>query len=71
MTQNQDKKKIIRELEVMKGYELSAKDFYTRVYSDPNVEEQQVKEAFKSIAEDEQRHAEVVQEIIDLVNNAL
>jgi len=55
----------------MKGYELSAKDFYTRVYSDPNVEEQQVKEAFKSIAEDEQRHAEAVQEIIDLVNNAL
>jgi rubrerythrin len=71
MTQNQDKKKIIRDLEVMKGYELSAKDFYTRVYSDPNVEEQQVKEAFKSIAEDEQRHAEAVQEIIDLVNNAL
>lgn len=71
MTKNQDKKKIIRDLEVMKGYELSAKDFYTRVYSDPNVEEQQVKEAFKSIAEDEQRHAEVVQEIIDLANNAL
>lgn len=71
MTKNQDKRKIIRDLEVMKGYELSAKDFYARVYSDPNVEEQQVKEAFKSIAEDEQRHAEAVQEIIDLVNNAL
>ncbi len=71
MTKNQDKKKIIRDLEVMKGYELSAKDFYTRVCSDPNVEEQQVKEAFKDIAEDEQRHAEAVQEIIDLVKNAL
>jgi len=71
MTENPDKKKIIRDLEVMKGFELSAKDFYTRIYSDPQVKEQQVKEAFKSIAEDEQRHAEIVQEIIDLVNNTL
>ena len=71
MTQNQDKKKIIRDFEVMKGFELSAKDFYTRIYSDPKVEEQQVKKAFRTIAEDEQRHAEIVQEIIDLVNNAL
>ena len=71
MTQNPDKKKIIRDLEVMKGFELSAKDFYTRIYSDPQVKEQPIINAFESIAEDELRHAEIVQEIIDLVNNTL
>jgi rubrerythrin len=54
----------------MRGFELAAKDFYTRICSDPHLKEQQVRETFKSMAEAERRHAEIVGEIIDLVNNA-
>ena len=70
MTQNQDKKRITRELEAMKEFELSAKDFYTRICSDPQLKERQVRETFKNMAEAEHRHAEIVREIIDLVNSA-
>ena len=67
---NRDKKKIIRELEVMKGFELSARDFYIRISSDPQLGDPHLREAFSEMAEAEQRHSEIVQEIIDLLNNA-
>jgi rubrerythrin len=67
--ENRDKKKIIRELELMEGFELSARDFYTRISSDPQLGDEQLREAFRNMADAEQRHAEIVQEIIDLVNN--
>jgi rubrerythrin len=66
--ENRDKEKIIRELELMKGFELSARDFYARISSDPQIEDEQLREAFGSMAEAEQRHAGIVQEIIDLVS---
>jgi hypothetical protein len=66
---NRDKSKIVRELELMEGFELSAKDFYTRISSDKQLGDEQLREAFKNMAEAEQRHAEIVREIIDLVNN--
>lgn len=55
----------------MKGYELSAKDFYVKISSDPKVQQQPLKDAFEKIAEDEKRHAQIVQQIIDIVDNAL
>ncbi|OHB82180.1 MAG: hypothetical protein A2Z38_06880 [Planctomycetes bacterium RBG_19FT_COMBO_48_8] len=67
---NQDKRKIVRELELMEGFELSARDFYTRISSDPQIGDEQLRETFKNMAEAEQRHAEIVQEIINLVNNS-
>ena len=67
---NRVKRKIVRELELMEGFELSARDFYTRISSDPQLGDEQLREAFKNMAEAEQRHAEIVQEIIDLVNDA-
>ena len=67
---NRVKRNIVRELELMKGFELSARDFYTRISSDPQLGDEQLREAFKNMAEAEQRHAEIVQEIIDLVNDA-
>lgn len=67
---NPDKSKIIRELELMAGFELSARDFYTRISSDPLLGDEQLREAFKNMAEAEQRHAEIVREIINLVNNS-
>jgi len=68
--ENPNKKKVIRELELMEGFELSARDFYTRISSDPQLEDPRLKEAFKHMAEAEQHHAEIVREIIDLVSNA-
>lgn len=66
---DRDKKIIIRELELMKGFELSARDFYTRISSDPQLGDEALREAFRNMAEAEQRHAEIVREIINLVNN--
>ncbi|MHC4434192.1 MAG: ferritin family protein [Planctomycetota bacterium] len=68
--ENPDKKKVIRELELMEGFELSARDFYTRISSNPQLENPQLKEAFKHMAEAEQHHAKIVREIIDLVKQA-
>jgi len=68
--ENPNKKKVIRELELMEGFELSARDFYTRISSDSQIEDPRLKEAFTHMAQAEQRHAEIVREIIDLVNNA-
>ncbi len=67
---SRDKSKIIRELELMAGFELSARDFYTRISSDPQLGDEDLREAFRNMAEAEQRHAEIVQEIINLVNNS-
>ena len=66
---NRDKSKIVRDLELMEGFELSAKDFYTRISTDPQSGDEQFRETFRNMAEAEQRHAEIVREIIELVNN--
>jgi len=66
-----DKEKIIEELETMRSFELSAHELYGRIAGDPGVEQQKVKDAFAKLAADEQRHADLVGEIINIVNNAL
>ena len=68
---NQNKKKIISEFEMMKDFELTAKDLYIKIASSPDVKEQQIKDTFAKIAEDEQRHADIVQKIINIATNAL
>ncbi len=67
----QDKDKIISEFEMMKSFEASARDLYVKISSDPGVVNQRIKNTFAKIAEDEQRHAELVQKIIDIVNVSL
>lgn len=64
-----DKRTMTRELELMEGFELSAKEFYTRICSHPQIREKHVKETFQNLADAEQRHAKIVREIIDLLNN--
>ena len=66
-----DKDKIISEFETMKSFEASARDLYVRISSDPGVEDRNIKNVFAKIAEDEQRHIELVQKIIDIVNASL
>ncbi len=70
-TNSQTREKVIGEFETMKSLELSARDLYARVAADPTVEPQKVRNAFASLAKDEQKHAEVVQEIINIAANAL
>ena len=67
----QDKDKIISEFETMKSFEASARDLYIRISSDPGVEDERIKNTFRIIAKDEQRHAELVQKIIDIVSESL
>ena len=70
MINNKDKKKLIYDFNLMKGFEQSARDFYTKIYTDAAVENQQIKDAFKRLAKDENQHAEIVQKIIDIINNS-
>ncbi len=70
-TDSQPKDHILREFETMKSFELSAHDLYNRIAASPKVEPQKIKTAFASMAADEQRHADLVQEIIDLLRHAL
>ena len=66
-----NKKKLIGEFEMMRDFELTAKDLYIKIVNSPDVEQQQIKNIFAKIAEDEQRHADIVQKIINIVTNTL
>ena len=70
-TGKQTKDKIIGEFETMKSFELTAKNLYARIAADPDLRQKKVKDAFASLAKDEQRHAEIVQEIIDIIRKTL
>ncbi len=70
-TTNLDKKRLISEFEMAKSLELSAAELYAKIASDGNIQEQNVKTAFKTLAQDEHRHAQIVQEIIDLIDKTL
>jgi rubrerythrin len=66
-----DRSKIVSEFEMMKSFELSAHNLYTQIARDPRIRAPRLKDAFLRLAKDEQRHAEIVQEIIDLIEQAL
>jgi len=65
-----NKEKIISEFKMMKDMELSARDLYTKIATSPDAE-QQLKITFATMAQDEQRHADIVQKIINIVTNTL
>jgi rubrerythrin len=68
---NQNKKKLIGEFEMMRDFELTAKNLYVKIAASPDVEQQQIKDIFAKVAEDEQRHADIVQKIINIITNTL
>ncbi|UCD50668.1 MAG: ferritin-like domain-containing protein [Phycisphaerales bacterium] len=70
-TNNWNKGKIIQEFETMKALERSAHDLYSHIAAGPELGPQKIKTTFASLAADEQRHADLVQEIINLVTHAL
>ena len=68
---NQNKEKIISDFEMMKEFELTVRDLYVRIVNSPDVKDRKVKDIFVKIAADEQRHADLVQKIINIAANAL
>jgi hypothetical protein len=68
---NRNKEKILSEFEMMRDFELTVRDVYIRITKSPDVKEQRIKDIFAKIAEDEQRHADIVQKIINIATNAL
>lgn len=66
-----DKKTMISEFEMAQSLELSAAELYDEIASAPDIEDQSIKTTFKTLAKDEHRHAQIVQEIIDLIAKTL
>ena len=67
---NPDRAQIVSEFETMKSFELSARDLYTQIANDPRVDQEKIRNAFAKLAEDEHRHAGLVQEILRLLDAA-
>ena len=67
----QDKDRIIGDFETMKSFEESARDLYIKISSESSIEDQNIKDVFGKIAQDEQRHAEIVQKIINIISTSL
>jgi rubrerythrin len=70
-TQTLVKKKLLREFRIMRGLEESARDFYLQICSDPDIKDASIKKTLKNIAEDETRHIQLAQEILDIINENL
>ncbi|MDD5064684.1 MAG: hypothetical protein PHQ35_08020 [Phycisphaerae bacterium] len=68
---NRNKEKIIGDFEMMKDFELTVRDLYIRITKSPDVKDQTIKDTFAKIADDEQRHSELVGRIINITSNAL
>ena len=66
-----DKKTMISEFEMAQSLELSAAELYAKIASDGDIQEQDIKTAFKTLAQDEHRHAQIVHEIIALIDKTL
>lgn len=67
---NLNKEKIISEFEMMKDFELSVKGLYIKIAESDDADEE-TRDIFGKMAKDEQRHAGLVQEIINIASNAL
>lgn len=64
-----DREKLLRYFQQMKGLEESARDYYINVSRDPLLKDQEVKDIFERISGEEQKHADIMVKIINLINN--
>jgi rubrerythrin len=71
MTEASAKRKILSEFATMKSIEQEAHDFYVKASADPLVADPVVLRRLKTIADDERRHVEMVEKIINIVSNCL
>lgn len=58
-------------MEMMRDFELTARDLYIKIANSPDVLQQQIKDTFANMAEEEQGHADIVQKVINIINNTL
>jgi rubrerythrin len=65
------KDQILSEFDMMRSIEESARDFYREIVIDPRVESPEIKQIFARIAEDEQRHIEIVDRIMHCIRTSL
>lgn len=66
-----NKKQIIRDFQTMKSFEESARNTYSEIASDPRLVEKHHRDTLNKIARDEQKHARLVQQMLDLINREL
>lgn len=60
------KEEIFAELEFLKSFEAVTGRRYLRMCADERLKNKEVRDTFKKIAADEEHHAQLVQEIIDI-----
>ena len=61
------KENLVEGFEIMKSMEQSALNFYLNALEDPIVADETMRQAFRKIIEDEKKHLDFVQQIIDLI----
>jgi len=64
-----DRKKLLKYFQQMKGLEELARDYYINVSRDPLLKDQEIKDVFEKISGEEQKHADIMLKIINLINN--
>jgi len=71
MKTKQLKEKLIGEFKFMRDYETWAAAFYRQVAKEPDVENKKLGEVFLETADDEIRHSQIIQKIINIIANNL
>ena len=62
-----DKETLIKYFQDMKALEESARDYYLGISNYQGFENQEVKDSFRRISGDEQRHSDMLEKIIDII----
>jgi len=60
------KEEIFAELEFLKSFEALTGKRYLRMCADERLKNEEVRDTFRKIADDEEHHAQLVQEIINI-----
>ena len=71
MVDPEQKNKIASEFRTMRILEQDAHDFYVKAADNPAITDSSISDKFRQIADDEKRHVEIVDTILNLVNNCM
>lgn len=63
----EDRERLLNYFQDMKGLEESTRDYYIKVSLDSDFTDQEIKDTFKKISTDEQKHADIMDKIINLI----
>ena len=65
------RQKLLGEFETMRLMEQDAHEFYLKASTDPSMNQPTVRKCFSQIAEDEKRHVELVERIMNIIRNCM